>query len=33
MNSGPAKATILTAWIIRRNEDFPRLAACYNFER
>jgi hypothetical protein len=22
-------ATILTAWIIRRNEDFPRLVTCF----
>jgi hypothetical protein len=26
---GPAKATILTAWIVRHNEDFPRLVTCY----
>lgn len=23
------RATILTAWIIRYDEDFPRLATCY----
>lgn len=22
-------ATVLTAWIIRRNEDFPRLTTCF----
>jgi len=22
-------ATVLTAWIIRRGEDFPRLTTCY----
>jgi len=29
MSSGSASATILTAWIVRRNEDFPRLTTCY----
>lgn len=23
------RATILTAWIIRHDEDFPRLTTCY----
>ena len=27
--SGSAKATVLTAWIVRHNEDFPRLTTCY----
>ena len=22
-------ATVLTAWIVRHNEDFPRLTTCY----
>ena len=22
-------ATVLTAWVIRHNEDFPRLTSCY----
>jgi hypothetical protein len=22
-------ATVLSAWIIRRNEDFPRLVTCF----
>jgi hypothetical protein len=29
MSSGPAKATVMTAWIVRRNENFPRLTTCY----
>lgn len=26
---GNRKARIRAAWIVRRNEDFPRLATCY----
>ena len=25
----PKKATVRTNWIIRENEDFPRLTSCY----
>jgi hypothetical protein len=29
MTSSGVSATIMTAWIILRNEDFPRLTTCY----
>ncbi|MGH8738886.1 MAG: DUF6883 domain-containing protein [Burkholderiales bacterium] len=29
LNRGNRKAWIRTVWIVRRNEDFPRLATCY----
>lgn len=29
LNRGNRKAWIHTVWIVRRNEDFPRLATCY----
>lgn len=29
MTSGGGSATIMTAWIVLRNEDFPRLTTCY----
>ncbi len=29
LNRGNRNARIRTVWIVRRNEDFPRLATCY----
>lgn len=29
LNRGTRKARVRTVWIVRRNEDFPRLATCY----
>lgn len=29
METGAGAAQVLTAWIIRHNEDFPRLTTCY----
>ncbi len=29
METEAGAALVLTAWIIRRNEDFPRLTTCY----
>ena len=29
MTTGRGSATVLTSWIVLRNEDFPRLATCY----
>ena len=29
MTTGRGSATILTGWIVRHNEDFPRLTTCY----
>lgn len=29
LNRGNRKARVRTVWIVRRNEDFPRLATCY----
>jgi len=29
LTTGRGSATILTAWIVLHNEDFPRLTTCY----
>ena len=29
MTTGRRSATVLTGWIVLRNEDFPRLTTCY----
>lgn len=29
MRTAKGSATIMTAWIVRRGEDFPRLTTCY----
>jgi hypothetical protein len=29
LTTGRGTATVLSAWIIRHGEDFPRLATCY----
>jgi hypothetical protein len=29
LQTGKAVATVLTAWIVRDGEDFPRLTTCY----
>ena len=29
MQQPPGPATVLTAWIVRDGEDFPRLISCY----
>ena len=29
MTTGRGSATVLTGWIVLRNEDFPRLTTCY----
>ena len=29
MRTDRGSATVLTAWIVLRNEDFPRLTTCY----
>jgi hypothetical protein len=29
MTTAQGTATVLSAWIIRRNEDFPRLTTCF----
>jgi hypothetical protein len=29
MASARGSATVMTAWIVLRNEDFPRLTTCY----
>jgi hypothetical protein len=29
MQTGRGSATVLTAWIVRHGEDFPRLTTCY----
>ena len=29
MTSGHGSATVMTGWIVLRNEDFPRLTTCY----
>ncbi|MDH3287847.1 MAG: hypothetical protein OEP48_09030 [Betaproteobacteria bacterium] len=29
LDRGSRKARVRTIWIVRRNEDFPRLATCY----
>lgn len=29
LRRGAKRATIRTVWIVRRNEDFPRLLTCY----
>ena len=29
MTSSRGRATVMTGWIVLRNEDFPRLTTCY----
>ena len=29
LTTGKGSATVLSAWIIRHNEDFPRLTTCF----
>jgi hypothetical protein len=29
LTTGTGSATVLSAWIIRHNEDFPRLTTCF----
>jgi hypothetical protein len=29
MKTERASATVLTSWVVRRGEDFPRLTTCY----